>query len=226
MRNLGVDRSTPEDIVGHPRLHVMDHPLVHHHLANLRDKTTPSAEFRRLIHRLAMLVAYEATDDLNLATCTIETPIESVEGHRLRGRIGLVPILRAGLGMVDAVHELIPDAEVWHLGLYRDEATATPVQYYSKLPNHDPLDVALILDPMLATGGSLLAAYEKLKDWGVSKIKMVSIIAAPEGTRRLLDETDAEIHVCAMDRCLNAQKFIVPGLGDAGDRTFRTAGES
>lgn len=202
----------------------MDHPLVHHHLSTLRHKETPSAEFRRLIHRLAMLVAYEATSDLIVSDWKIETPIETMQGKRLTGRIGLVPILRAGLGMVDPIHELVPDAEVWHLGLYRDEATATPVQYYSKLPNRNPLDVALILDPMLATGGSLLAAHEKLKEWGVPHIKTVSIIAAPEGTKRLLEETDAEIHVCAMDRCLNDQKFIVPGLGDAGDRTFHTFG--
>lgn len=205
-----------------PRLQVMDHPLVAHHLSQLRSKSTPSAEFRRLIQRLSVLLAYEATADLALTTQSVETPLETIEASCLQQRIGVVPILRAGLGMVDPILNLIPDAEVWHLGLYRDEETATPVHYYSKLPEQDPVDVALVLDPMLATGGSLLSAYEELKRWGVPKIMMLAIIAAPEGTQRLLDNTDADILVCAQDRCLNDQKFILPGLGDAGDRTFKT----
>lgn len=205
------------------QIHVMNHPLVEHHLSSLRDVATSSAEFRRLIRRLAFLLAYQATQDLALTQSEIETPMRRTKAQVLEQRIGLVPILRAGLGMVDPVLELIPDAEVWHLGLYRDEETAKPVHYYSKLPDQHPVDLALVLDPMLATGGSLLTAYEDLRNWGVKRIKMLAIISAPEGIAFLeKNAPDAEIHVCAVDECLNANKFIVPGLGDAGDRTFRT----
>lgn len=202
---------------------VIHHPLVQHHLAGLRSCDTPSAEFRRLVQRLAVLLAYQATEDLELESIEIETPMTTTHALSLNQRIGLVPILRAGLGMVDPILNLIPDAEVWHLGLYRDESTAKPVHYYSKLPKQHPVDVALILDPMLATGGSLLTAYNDLRAWGVAKIKMLALIAAPEGIAFLKENApEAEIHVCAIDECLNDQKFIVPGLGDAGDRTFCT----
>lgn len=204
----------------------VDHPLVRHHLAPLRDKDTEPAVFRRLIHRLAFLLAYEATKDLALAPHRIETPLEPMDVQRLNQRIGLIPILRAGLGLVDPVLELIPPAEVWHLGLYRDEATAQPVEYYKKIPSSRPVDVALILDPMLATGGSAVAAASTLAEWGVPQIKLLSVIAAPEGIAKVHETfPETQIYVCAIDRHLNENKFIVPGLGDAGDRIFNTVPE-
>jgi uracil phosphoribosyltransferase len=176
---------------------------------------------------LASLLAYEATKDLRAEAVTVETPLAKAEGRRLAQRIGLIPILRAGLGMVDPVLELIPTAEVWHLGLYRDEETAKPVKYYAKLPAERPVDVALILDPMLATGGSVVAALTTLRDWGVPHVKLLSLIAAEEGVK-LVESLfpDSQIYVCQIDPELNDRKFIVPGLGDAGDRIFNTVGES
>ena len=199
------------------------HPLVRHHLSRLRDKTTPPAEFRQTVQRLAALLAYEATKDLVLRPTEIETPLPRMNGQSLRERIGLVPILRAGLGMVDPILHLIPTAEVWHLGLYRDEATARPVEYYSKLPQTEPVDIALVVDPMLATGGSALAALAALQRWGVGRVKVLSIIASQFGVAAVRDQfPTADIHVCAIDPELNDRKFIVPGLGDAGDRIFNT----
>jgi uracil phosphoribosyltransferase len=192
-------------------------------LSRLRDVETQPEEFRRLVARLAVLLAYEATQDLALDEVSVRTPLVQTPGQRLTQRIGLIPILRAGLGMVDPILDLIPSAEVWHLGLYRDEETAQPVRYYSKLPTQRPVDVALVVDPMLATGGSATAAIELLRAWGVPVVKLLSIIAAPEGIRaveQMFPET--RIYVCAVDQRLNTQKFIVPGLGDAGDRTFNT----
>src|SRR5215475_965765 len=164
-----------------PSLVEVSHPLIKHHLSRLRDKRTPPEEFRHLVQRLAVLLAYEATSDLELRNTEIETPLTPTTGHSLRQRIGLVPILRAGLGMVDPILNLIPSAEVWHLGLYRDEATARPVEYYSKLPKTEPVDVALVVDPMLATGGSATAALATLERWGVRKLKVLSIIASRFG---------------------------------------------
>ena len=199
------------------------HPLVAHHVTCLRHRDTKPAEFRALIARLAVLLAYEATQDLLLEACPTMTPIGAADGARLTQRIGLIPILRAGLGLVDPVLDLIPDAEVWHLGLYRDEETARPVEYYSKLPDGDPVDVAMILDPMLATGGSASAAIHTLRRWGVPEIKLLSVIAAEPGIRAVRQaDADTKIYVCAIDPELNARKFIVPGLGDAGDRIFNT----
>jgi uracil phosphoribosyltransferase len=202
------------------------HPLIACHLTRLRDKTTPPTEFRQLVNRLASLLAYEATKDLRAEAIRVETPLTVTDGCRLAQRIGLIPILRAGLAMVDPVLELIPTAEVWHLGLYRDEETAQPVQYYSKLPPGRPVDVALILDPMLATGGSVVAALSTLRDWGVPHVKLLSLIAAEEGVKRVeVEFPDSQIYVCQIDPDLNDRKFIVPGLGDAGDRIFNTVGE-
>lgn len=203
------------------RIHEIDHPLVRHHLASLRSKDTPPAEFRRLVRRLSILLAYEATQRLQLRHIGIETPLTDCEGEVLSQRIGLIPILRAGLGLVDPVLELIPDAEVWHLGFYRDERTLRPVEYYKKLPPGDPVDVALILDPMLATGGSAVAALEAVTQWGVPDIKLLAMIAAPEGLDVVQEKfPDTDIYVCAIDAQLNDVGYIVPGLGDAGDRTF------
>ena len=199
------------------------HPLIQHHLTQLRDKATPPAEFRRLIQRLSVLLAYEATGSLRVRPHRVQTPVAPAAGFQLDERIGLIPILRAGLGMVDPILDLIPSAEVWHLGLYRDESTAQPVQYYSKLPVDRPVDVALVLDPMLATGGSALLALSAMRDWGVPRLRLLSVIASQDGVRAVHEAfPEADIYVCAVDDELNAQKFIVPGLGDAGDRTFHT----
>ncbi|MEM6328732.1 MAG: uracil phosphoribosyltransferase [Planctomycetota bacterium] len=199
------------------------HPLIRCHLSRLRAESTPPAEFRDMVRRLATLLAYEATKDLACRTTRVTTPLTETTGQELSQRVGLVPILRAGLGMVDPVLDLIPSAEVWHLGLYRDESTARPVKYYSKLPPERPVDVALVVDPMLATGGSAIAALQTLREWGVGRCKVLSIIASQEGIDAVTAEfADAQLFVCQIDPELNDQKFIVPGLGDAGDRIFNT----
>ena len=203
--------------------HVIEirHPLVQHHLGRLRDQATPPSEFRRLVHRLSILLAYEATKDLALKAVPVATPLAQTMAQTLRQRVGLVPILRAGLGMVDPILNLIPDAEVWHLGVYRDERTLQPVEYYKKLPKDDAVDVALILDPMLATGGSAVAALDAVHGWGVQDVKLLSMIAAPEGLRAVHRKyPGTRVFVCSVDSHLNERGFIVPGLGDAGDRTF------
>ena len=201
----------------------VQHPLVEHHLVRLRDEATPPEEFRRLIGRLAVLLAYEATQDLRLGDVLVRTPLVETHGKTLTQRIGLVPILRAGLGMVDPILNLIPSAEVWHVGLYRDEETARPVEYYSKIPRETPFDVALIVDPMLATGGSATLAIETMRNRDVPAVKLLSVIASQAGIQAVTDQhPEIQIYVCAIDPTLNDQKFIVPGLGDAGDRTFNT----
>ncbi len=203
----------------------LSHPVVQHHLAALRDAETEPAEFRRLVRRLTSLLACAATEDLALQDCTVQTPLVAMTARQLSQRIGLVPILRAGIGMVDPFLELVPSAEVWHLGLYRDEETAQPVHYYDKLPADKPVDVAFVVDPMLATGGSAIAALTTLTNWGVTDLRLLSLIAAPEGVEEVQGRfPDVAITVCVIDECLNEQKFIVPGLGDAGDRIFNTQG--
>jgi uracil phosphoribosyltransferase len=202
-------------------VHVISQPLVQHHLYHLRDKHTPPAEFRRLVQRLSILLAYEATQDLQLRDTTVDTPMATAPARILAQRIGLVPILRAGLGMVDPILNLIPDAEVWHLGFYRDEKTLRPVEYYKKLRDGGAVDVAFVLDPMLATGGSAIAALEAVEKWGVGQAKLLSMLAAPEGVAKVQARfPHTSIYVCAMDERLNEHGFILPGLGDAGDRTF------
>lgn len=204
---------------------VLSHPLVDCHLSVLRSKTTPNAEFRQSVKRLSTLLAYDATAQLETEAYDVQTPMTTCEGRRLKKRVGLVPILRAGVAMVEPMLELIPTSEVWHLGMYRDEATAKPVHYYSKLPESSPVDVAFVLDPMLATGGSAAMAIEVLNQWGVKHIKMLAIIAAPEGIEHLrLNFPEVELHACVVDQRLNEDHFIVPGLGDAGDRIFNTVG--
>ena len=204
---------------------ILNHPLVDCHLTTLRDKSTKPAEFRQSVRRLSMLLAYAATADLRTTERPVQTPIQKMIGRQLLHRIGLVPILRAGISMVEPMLDLIPGSEVWHLGFYRDEETAQPVHYYSKLPESSPVDVAFILDPMLATGGSAAMACETMQNWGVERIMMLSIIAAPEGIKRMREEfPQIEIHTCVVDERLNENKFIVPGLGDAGDRIFNTSG--
>jgi uracil phosphoribosyltransferase len=201
----------------------VQHPLVEHHVTRMRRESTKSSEFRGLVRKLAVLMAYEATKDLQTKPHQVQTPLTTADGVQLGERIGLVPILRAGLGMVDPVLDLLPMAEVWHLGLYRDESTAQPVRYYDKLPPGRPVDVALVLDPMLATGGSVTAALMTLREWGVTRVKVLSLIAAREGVDAVASQfPEAQIYLCQIDPVLNANKFIVPGLGDAGDRIFNT----
>jgi uracil phosphoribosyltransferase len=204
-------------------IHLVKHPLVEHHVTRMRRESTRPSEFRGLVRRLAALMAYEATQDLLTQPYAVTTPLCETEGVQIKGRIGIVPILRAGLGMVDPVLDLLPMAEVWHLGLYRDEATAQPVSYYDKLPAKRPVDVAMILDPMLATGGSAAAALMTLREWGVPQVKVLSLIAAQQGVDAVASQfPEAQIYVCQIDPELNSHKFIVPGLGDAGDRIFNT----
>jgi uracil phosphoribosyltransferase len=199
------------------------HPLVAHKLTRLRDRNTDPKKFRELVREVAALLAYEATADLGTAPRQVETPLAPMTGAELAEKIGLVPVLRAGLGMVEGIWELMPSAEVWHIGLYRDEKTLKPVEYYNKLPIEPTVSVCLILDPMLATGGSACATVDVLKRWGVKKIKFVGLIGAPEGIARLQKEhPDVPIYLAAIDDHLNERGYIVPGLGDAGDRQFGT----
>jgi uracil phosphoribosyltransferase len=207
-------------------LHVSEHPAILHKLAILRDEATEPKKFREVVRELSWLLGYEALADARVRPLTIRTPLEEMEAAELADRIGLVPILRAGLGMVDAMLELMPTAQVWHLGLFRDERTLRPVEYYNKLPDSASVDLCLILDPMLATGGSATAAIEVLKRWGAVqpvRIKLVNLIASPEGVAAVsAAHPDVEIHCAALDRQLNDKGYIMPGLGDAGDRQFGT----
>jgi uracil phosphoribosyltransferase len=199
------------------------HPLVAHKLSLLRDKNTEPKKFRELTREIAAMIAYEATSDLILYQINIETPLATTTGGVLSEKICLVPILRAGLGMVEGVWNLMPSAEVWHIGLYRDENTLKPVEYYKKLPVEPSVSVSLILDPMLATGGSAVATVDILKRWGVRKIKFVGILAAPQGIENLQNHhPDVHIHIAGIDETLNQRGYILPGLGDAGDRQFGT----
>lgn len=199
------------------------HPLVQHKITRLRDKETNPKKFRELVRELGALLTYEATADLATQQVRVETPMAETNGEDLKEKIGLVPILRAGLGMVEGVWELMPTAEVWHIGLYRNERTLKPVAYYNRLPVAPTVSVCLILDPMLATGGSAVATVDILKEWGVGKIKFVGLIAAPEGIKRLHNaHPDVPIHLAAIDDHLNENGYIIPGLGDAGDRQFGT----
>ena len=204
-------------------LHVSRHPAILHKLAILRDEATEPKKFREVVRELSWLLGYEALADARVRPLTIRTPLEEMDAAELADRIGLVPILRAGLGMVAAMLELMPTAQVWHLGLFRDERTLRPVEYYNRLPDSATVDVCLILDPMLATGGSATAAIEVLKRWGAVRIKLVNLIAAPEGVAAVTAaHPDVEIHCAALDRQLNDKGYIMPGLGDAGDRQFGT----
>lgn len=202
---------------------ISNHPLVSHKLTRLRDKTTKSKKFRELTREISALLAYEATADLETAPRSVETPLSIADGVELKQTIGLVPILRSGLGMVEGIWGLMPSAEVWHIGLYRDESTLQPVQYYNKLPLEPTVSICLVLDPMLATGGSAVATVNILKDWGVQKIKFIGILAAPEGVEAMqIAHPDVPLHLAVIDKHLNEHGYIVPGLGDAGDRQFGT----
>jgi uracil phosphoribosyltransferase len=212
-----------------PTLHVSQHPAVAHKLGILRNEETEPKKFREVVRELSWLIGYEALADARLRPLDVRTPLETMAGAELGERIGLVPILRAGLGMVDAMLELMPTAQVWHLGLFRDERTLRPVEYYNKLPTSASVDLCLILDPMLDTGGSATAAIEVLKRWGAVtpvRIKLVNLIAAPEGAAAVAAaHPDVEVYAAALDRQLNEKGYILPGLGDAGDRQFGTGRE-
>lgn len=204
-------------------IHPSSHPLVAHKLTKLRDRATEPKKFRELVREIAGLLTYEATADLLVQPRVVETPLAQHNGVELKEKVGLVPILRAGLGMVEGVWELMPSAEVWHIGLYRDERTLKPVEYYNKLPVEPTVSVCLILDPMLATGGSAVATVNVLKHWGVKKIKFVGIIGAPEGIANMQAyHPEVPIHLAAIDERLNEHGYILPGLSDADDRQFGT----
>jgi len=205
------------------QVHISTHPLVKHKLTVLRDTSTDHRTFRELVRELTLLLTYEATSDILTEPHMVNTPMGTAQGAQVQETIGLVPIMRAGMGMVDGVMELLPSVQVWHIGLYRDEETLRPVQYYNKLPEKATVQIALVLDPMLATGGSAIATIDIIKRWGVQRIKYVGLLAAPEGINALSEaHPDVPIHVAERDERLNDIGFIVPGLGDAGDRMYGT----
>jgi uracil phosphoribosyltransferase len=207
-----------------PNLHICTHPLAQHKLTILRRKETEPKKFREVVREIATMLTLEATADLPMNDFPIETPMGAMTGKKITDKIGLIPVLRAGLGMVDGALEMLPSAEVWHIGLYRDERTLRPVEYYNKLPSSATVQVCLVLDPMLATGGSAAATVDILKRWGAQRIKFVGLIGAPEGVKRLHDaHPDVPIYLAALDEKLNDIGYIMPGLGDAGDRQFGTA---
>ena len=205
-------------------VHIMDHPLIHHKLAVLRSKETPVKEFRELVNEISGLMCYEATRNLPLKEVDVETPVATAKCKMLAGKkLAIVPILRAGLGMVDALVDLIPSAKIGHIGLYRDPVTHEPVEYYCKLPEDIGNRVTFVVDPMLATGGSAVAAIDFLKKHGCRNIIMMNVIGCPEGIKRVQEaHPDVEMYLAACDERLNEHAYIVPGLGDAGDRIFGT----
>lgn len=205
-------------------LHVLNHPLLQHKLSIIRDKNTSVKEFREIVSEIATLMCYEATRDLPVEEVEVETPIAVAKVNKIAGKkMAVVPILRAGLGMVDGIINLVPSAKVGHIGLYRDPETLEPVKYYCKMPNDITEREVLIVDPMLATGGSATAAIQFIKDYGCKNIKLMCILSAPEGVERIRkDHPDVELYVAAVDEKLNDHGYIVPGLGDAGDRIFGT----
>jgi len=204
-------------------LHISTHPLARHKLTILRNQDTEPKKFREVVRELAIMLVVDATADLQLAPLPIATPLTETMGYKLAENVGLIPILRAGLGMLEGALEMLPSAQVWHIGLYRDERTLRPVEYYNKLPVNPTVQICLVLDPMLATGGSAVAAVDILKRWGAQRIKFVGLIGAPEGVQRLSQaHPDVGIYLAALDDHLNDIGYIVPGLGDAGDRQFGT----
>jgi uracil phosphoribosyltransferase len=207
-----------------PNLTVLTHPLIVHKLSILRDRDTSTRDFKQLVSEIAMLMAYEVTKDLSTEPVEIETPLERMTGRQVSGKkLTLVPILRAGLGMVEGIAQLIPSARVGHIGLYRDHDTLRPVDYYFKIPSSEVERDFFVLDPMLATGGSGVAAVSALREAGARKIRFLCLVAAPEGVQRMLEShPSVPIYTAALDRQLNAQGYILPGLGDAGDRLFGT----
>ena len=206
------------------KLHVFDHPLITHKLSIMRQSGTGSKDFRELLNEIAMLMGYEVTRDLPVEEYTIKTPMETMKAKKISGKkLAIVPILRAGLGMVDGMLTLVPVAKVGHIGLYRDPETHQPVEYYCKLPEDIEKRIVIVVDPMLATGGSAIDAITMLKKRGVTNIRFMCLVAAPEGVKALQEaHPDVDIYAAALDRELNENKYILPGLGDAGDRIFGT----
>ncbi len=219
----GVLQPTADEVRKYPQLHISNHPVVLHKLTLLRRADTKDKQFSELVSELSWLLGYEALADLHVRDLAVRTPMEEMVGHQLAEKIGLVPVLRAGLGMVSGLRELMPKVQVWHLGLYRNERTLQPIEYYNRLPQKATVQVCFVLDPMLATGGSAIGTVRILKDWGAGRIKYIGLIAAPFGVKALCDTyPDVDIHVGALDRELNDSGYILPGLGDAGDRQFGT----
>ncbi|HLI89060.1 MAG TPA: uracil phosphoribosyltransferase [Ktedonobacteraceae bacterium] len=219
----GVPQPTRDEVLHLPRVHISTHPVMAHKMTALRDKRTQPPEFYRLVKEIGALLAYEATANLALETCPVETPLATTRGYRLAGGIGVTPILRAGLGIAESFREVIPDAQIWHLGLRRDERTLQAQEYYNRLPHKVDLQVCYAVDPMLATGGSAIDAITILKRRGVPRLSYVGIIAAPYGLLKLSQaHPDIDIYIATLDECLNDYGYIVPGLGDAGDRQFGT----
>jgi len=205
------------------QIFVSHHPLIQHKLALLREEQTEPKKFRELVREITVLLVYEATADLSVEPVTVQTPLGRAEGQRLRGKVGLVPILRAGLSMVEGAWQMLPGAEVWHIGLVRDQRTLQPVEYYARLPVSPTVEICLVLDPMLATGGSAVAAVDTLKNWGAQRIKFIGVIAARKGLERFTQaHPDVPVYLAAVDEQLNEAGIIVPGLGEAGDRMFGT----
>lgn len=219
----GIAQPTRDEVLALPRVHISRHPVMAHKMTALRDKNTPPQEFYRLVKEIGALLAYEATSTLALDESMIETPLEAMRGYRLAGGIGVTPILRAGLGLAEGFREVIPDVQIWHLGLRRDERTLQAMEYYNQLPHKVNLQVCYAVDPMLATGGSAIDALNILKRRGVPRLCYVGIIAAPYGLLKLSQtHPDVDIYIAALDEKLNDIGYIVPGLGDAGDRQFGT----
>jgi uracil phosphoribosyltransferase len=219
----GIPQPSRDDVLHLAGVHISSHPVVAHKLTRLRDQQTPPPEFYRLVKELGSLLAYEATADLKLVPTPIETPLKPMTGQRLAGGVGVVPILRAGLGLAEGFREVFPEVQVWHLGLRRDERTLEPIEYYNQMGRAENLQVCFSVDPMLATGGSAIDAINTLKRIGVPHLRYVCIIAAPYGLQKLHEtHPDVPIYVAAVDEVLNDRGYIVPGLGDAGDRQFGT----
>ncbi len=219
----GVSQPTRAELLTLPRVHISQHPVMAHKLTALRDKRTAPPDFYRLVKEIGELLAYEATASLALETSETETPLTKMEGYKLAGGIGITPILRAGLGLAEGFREVISDAQVWHLGLRRDEQTLQALEYYNRLPHKVNLQVCYAVDPMLATGGSAIDAINILKRRGIPRLSYVGIIAAPYGLQNLVQaHPDIDVYIAALDESLNDLGYIVPGLGDAGDRQFGT----
>ncbi|HLJ32039.1 MAG TPA: uracil phosphoribosyltransferase [Ktedonobacteraceae bacterium] len=219
----GIAQPAREEVLNLPRVHISTHPVMAHKMTALRDINTQPPEFYRLVKEIGALLAYEATASLALEPYPVETPLKPMVGQRLAGGIGVTPILRAGLGLAEAFREVIPDVQVWHLGLRRDEQTLQAMEYYNRLPHKVDLQVAYAVDPMLATGGSAIDAINVLKRRGIPRLSYVGIIAAPYGLLKLSQtHPDIDIYIAALDDSLNDMGYIVPGLGDAGDRQFGT----
>lgn len=219
----GIPQPSRDEVLNLPRVHISSHPVMVHKMTLLRDKKTPPPQFYALVKEIGALLAYEATASLALKVQTIETPLAAMQGYTLAGGIGITPILRAGLGLAEGFRSVIPDIQVWHLGLRRDERTLTPLEYYNQIPHQVALQVCYAVDPMLATGSSAIDAVTTLKKRGIKHLCYVGIIAAPYGLLKLSQaHPDIDIYIAALDEKLNDLGYIVPGLGDAGDRQFGT----